>query len=334
MGVPMTDLAPHLTAFLREYLPAERRFSRHTVKGYTDCFRLLVLYTAERTNIRPCALKIEHITVELLLAFLESLERDRNNSIGTRNIRLAAIKSFFRYLEYRVPCCLEHALQVRAIPHKRADKPLIDWLDRNEVQAILDAPDTATVAGLRDRAMLHLCYAAGLRVSELTGLTLDSLSGPQLESIHILGKGRRDRELPLWRETKTVLNEWLDVRPPVNNRYMFLNARGRAMSTDGFAYILDKHVATAVRTVPSIERKRVTPHVLRHSTAMTILHATGDVRKVSLWLGHADIKTTESYLRASPAEKLQILGINTPPSIRPGTFPGARDSLMSVLGGQ
>ena len=332
MGGPMTDLAPHLTAFLREYLPNERRFSRHTVQGYTDCFRLLVLYAADETKMRPCALKIEHFTVPLVVAFLESLERNRNNSVGTRNIRLAAIKSFFRYLEYRVPSCLDQALQVRAIPQKRADKPLIDWLDRTELQALLDAPDTGTVAGLRDRAMLHLCYAAGLRVSELTGLTLDSFPGPGLETIRILGKGRRERELPLWKETKAVLNEWLDVRPPVNNRYLFLNARGRAMSADGFAYILDKHVAAAARRVPSIAGKRVTPHVLRHSTAMTILHATGDIRKVSLWLGHADIKTTESYLRASPAEKLGILENNLPPSIRPGTFRGVKDDLMSVLG--
>ena len=334
MGGPMTDLAPHLTAFLQEHLPNERRFSRHTVQSYTDSFRLLVLYAAEQTKARPCTLKIEHFTVALLLAFLESLEKDRNNSVGTRNNRLAAIKSFFRYLEYRVPTCLDHALQVRAIPQKRADKPLIDWLDRTEMQAILDAPDIGTTAGLRDRAMLHLCYAAGLRVSELTGLTLDSLSSPQLESIRILGKGRRDRELPLWQETKTVLNEWLDVRPPVNNRYLFLNARGRAMSTDGFAYILGQHVATAAQKVPSVKSKRVTPHVLRHSAAMSILHATrGDIRKVSLWLGHADIKTTEVYIRASPAEKLGILEANTPPSIRSGTFPGVKDSLMRVLGG-
>ena len=330
----MTDLAPHLTAFLQDYLPHERRFSRHTVQGYTDCFRLLVRYATEQTKIRPCALKIEHFTVGLLVAFLESLEKERNNSVGTRNIRLAAIKSFFRYLEYRVPSCLDHAMQVRAIPLKRTDKPLIDWLERIEMQAILDAPNTGTVPGLRDRAMVHVCYAAGLRVSELTGLTLDSFSTPQLETIRILGKGRRDRELPLWRETKTVLNEWLDVRPPVNNRYLFLNARGRAISTDGFAYILKQHVATAAQKVPSIKGKRVTPHVLRHSAAMTILHATGDIRKVSLWLGHADINTTEVYLRASPAEKLEILKANTPPSIRPGAFPGTKDSLMKVLGEQ
>ena len=203
------------------------------------------------------------------------------------------------------------------------------------MQAILDAPETGTVAGLRDRAMLHVCYAAGLRVSELTTLTLDSLSGPQLEYIRIMGKGRRERELPLWKETKTVLNEWLDVRPVVNNRYLFLNARGRALSTDGFAYILKQHVATAAQALPSLKDKQVTPHVIRHSTAMTVLHATrGDIRKVSLWLGHADIKTTEVYLRASSAEKLEILAANAPPSIRPGTFSGAKDELMRALGGK
>ncbi|MDE0242919.1 MAG: tyrosine-type recombinase/integrase [bacterium] len=330
----MTDLAPHLSAFLQEYLPNVRRCSRHTLQSYTECFRLLVLYAAERLDIRPCKLKIEHFTVALLLAFLESLETVRNNSVSTRNVRLAAIKSFFRFVEYRVPGCLDLALQVRAIPQKVADRPLIDWLDRIEMQALLDAPDPATLAGLRDRAMLHLCYAAGLRVSELTALTLDSLSGPRLETIRILGKGRRERELPMWRETRTVLKRWLDVRPPATNRYMFLNARGRPMSTDGFAYVLRQHAATAAGSVPSIRTKRVTPHVLRHSTAMAILHATGDIRKVSLWLGHADVRTTEMYVRASPAEKLGILEAGTPPSIRPGTFRGVRDSLMELLGGK
>ena len=300
----MTNLAPHLTTFLQEHLPRERNFSRHTIQSYTECFKLLVLYAAKQLKIRPCTLTVEHFTVPLLVAFLESLEKDRNNSVGTRNIRLAAIKSFFRYLEYRVPGCLDLALQVRAIPQKRADKPLIDWLDSVEMQAILDAPDTTTVAGLRDRAMLYVCYAAGLRVSELTALTLDSLSNPQLETIRILGKGRRERELPLWTEVKTVLQQWLDVRPPVNNRYLFLNARGRAMSPDGFAYRLDLHVATAAKSMPSLNDKRITPHVIRHATAMGILHATGDIRSVSLWLGHADVKTTEVYLRARPAEKL------------------------------
>ena len=147
------------------------------MQSYTECFRLLVVYAAEQVETRPCALKIEHFTATLVLAFLDSLENERGNGVSTRNNRLAAIKSFFRYLEYRVPECLDLALQVRAIPQKRADKPLIDWLDRTEMQAILDAPDTGTVAGLRDRAMMHLCFAAGLRVSELTGLRRTTPAG-------------------------------------------------------------------------------------------------------------------------------------------------------------
>ncbi len=173
----------------------------------------------------------------------------------------------------------------------------------------------------------------GNRVSELPALTLDSLSSPQLEYIRIMGKGRRERDLPLWKETKTVLNEWLDIRPAVNNRYLFLNACGRALSPDGVAYVLKQHVAAAAQALPLLKHKRVTPHVLRHSVAMTILHATGDIRKVSLWLGHADMKTTEAYLRASPVEKLKILESNTPPPIRPGTFSGAKDSSLTTVRG-
>ena len=174
----MTDLAPHLSAFLQEYLPNVRRCSRHTLQSYTERFRLLVPYAAEQVNTRPCELKIEHFTGALLVAFLKSQEKDRNNSVSTRNVRLATIKSFFRYLEHRVPSCLNLALRVRAPPHKAVHKPLIDWLGRTDMQAILDAPDPTTVAGLLDRAMLYLCYAAGLRVSELTTLTMDSYPVP------------------------------------------------------------------------------------------------------------------------------------------------------------
>lgn len=327
----MTDLAPYLSAFLYTHLPHERSLSRHTVAGYTDCFRLLVLYLSENLRVRPCDLKIQHLGVPALLGFLDFLEKEHNNSVATRNVRLAAIKSFFRYVEHRVPSCLELALQVRAVPYKKAVKPIIDWLEPIEMQAILDAPDTSTSAGLRDRAMLHLCYAAGLRVSELTELSLDSFSCHRLRSVRIVGKGRRTRDLPLWKQTRVVLSQWLDVRPVVNNRYLFLNAKGQGLSNDGFTYVLNKHVATASQSMPSLKSKRITPHVIRHSTAMTILTATRDIRKVSLWLGHADIKTTEMYLRASPADKLEILEAVTPPSIKPGKFPRARDELMEIL---
>ena len=327
----MSNLAPHLSTFLEQYLPDVRRFSRHTVESYTDCFRLLVVYVSEQKKIRPCKLKIEHFSTTVVTNFLESLETERGNTASTRNIRLAAIKSFFRYLEYREPSCLELALQIQALPQKRTDRPLIDWLDSDEMQALLDAPDTSTVFGLRDHAMLYLCYAAALRVSELLSLKLDSFTTPQLEAVRIIGKGRRERELPLWKQTQSALQQWLQVRPVPNQPYVFFNARGQALSTEGFAHILRKHVATATQSCPSLRTKHITPHVLRHGGAMAVLHSTRDVRKVCLWLGHSDIKTTETYLRATVSEKLEILHATIPPTLKSGSFVGVSDELMKVL---
>ncbi len=330
----MTDLAPLLSAFLQQYLPDTRHFSRHTVQSYTDCFRLLVLHVSKRQKVRPCKLKIEHLSATAVMDFLVSLETERDNAISTRNIRLAAIRSFFRYLEYREPGCLEIAMQIRAIPQKRTKKPLIDWLDSHEMQAILDAPNTASVSGLRDRAMLHLCYAAALRVSELVSLRMDHFPTPQLETVRIAGKGRRERELPLWKQTRTALQDWLQVRPVPNHSHVFFNARGKTLSSEGFAYILKQHVATAAHSCHSLEDKRVTPHVLRHASAMAVLHSTRDIRKVALWLGHSDVKTTETYLRANLVEKQEILSATTPPSIKPGSFRRSGDKLMRILGAE
>lgn len=326
----MTALAPHIGAFLLEHLPRDRRASRHTVESYSFAFQLLVCFTAKRLGIQPCKLEIEKLTAQLILDFLDELEKGRGNSIRTRNVRLAAFKSFFRYLEYRVPACLDLARQVNAIPSKRCDQALVDYLERDELQAVLDAPDIATLAGVRDRAMLHLAYAAGLRVSELTGLMCGDL-GHNLETINVTGKGRRQRVLPLWRETKAVLRDWLAIRPDRGDKRLFLNARGTAMSRHGFAYRLALHVESAQEKVPSLADKRVSPHVLRHSCAMHTLEATGDIRKVSLWLGHANIQSTETYLRADPVEKLDVLAAGLPPSIKKGSFKGATDRLLATL---
>ena len=178
--------------------------------------------------------------------------------------------------------------------------------------------------------MLHLAFAAGLRVSELVGLQLDQLDRPTLSSIHVLGKGRRERVLPLWKETTTALKIWLARRPPSGDPALFLNAVGRAMTRSGFEYILAKHAATAARTQPSIGNKRVTPHVLRHTCAMHTLQATRDVRKVSLWLGHASLQSTEIYLRADPTGKLEALAATSAPMFKPGRF-HAPDRLLSML---
>jgi integrase/recombinase XerD len=213
---------------------------------------------------------------------------------------------------------------------KKIDQTLVSYLSRDELQALLDAPVANTVSGIRDRAMLHLAFAAGMRVSELVGLQLDHINRQDVSTVHIIGKGRRERILPLWKETTVAVKAWLSRRPPSSVPELFLNARGQAMTRDGFEYILAKHVATASRVVPSIARKKVSPHVLRHTCAMHTLQATRDVRKVSLWLGHAGLESTEVYLRADPTDKLEALTAMTPPTLKPGRF-RAPDKLLAAL---
>jgi site-specific recombinase XerD len=328
----MTALSPHLASFLREHLPKERQASQHTCEAYAQCFQLLLCFAADWLKIKPAKIEIERLDAPLILAFLAHLEKKRGNSARTRNARLAAINSFFRYLEYRVPSCLDQSRRIHAIPLKKTDQSLVGYLTRNELQALLDAPDTSIISGIRDRAMLHLTFAAGMRVSELVGLQLDQIDRQSMSSVHIMGKGRRERVLPLWKETTAAIRAWLKVRPADGAPELFLNARGQAMTRSGFEYILEKHVATAVRNTPSIANKRVSPHVLRHTCAMHTLQATRDVRKVSLWLGHASLQSTEIYLRTDPTEKLEALAAMAAPMLKPGRF-RSPDKLLAMLSG-
>ena len=327
----MAELASPLAMFLREYLPRDRGTSRHTVESYALCFKLLVVFAADKHGIRPCTLEIGHLDIATILEFLEHLERDRGNGVRTRNARLAAIKSFFRFLEFRHPGYLDLAAQVREIPAKKGEAPLIGYLDRAETRALLDAPDPGTAVGIRDRAMLCLTYNAGLRVSELVGLALENLKMPALDEVHIIGKGRRERVLPLWKETRSALRDWVGIRAKSADRHLFLNAMGTGMTRRGFAKRLVRHAQTAARSAPSIAAKTVSPHLLRHSCAIHTLEATGDVRKVSLWLGHSSLQTTEMYLRADPTDKLDTLDKWRPPSLRKGMFQGVQDQLLAML---
>jgi site-specific recombinase XerD len=325
----MTAIAPHITAFLRERLPRQRGASEHTCQSYAYAFQLLFHYASERFNVNPSALELEQLDAPLIMDFLEQLETKRGNTASTRNARLAAIKSFMRFCEYREPAILEQSRCILAIPFKRTDAQLIDHLSTAEMQAIINAPDLQVRAGLRDRAMLHLCFSAGLRVSELVGLPLVAVD-LQSPSILVQGKGRRQRCLPLWKQVATDLRAWLAVRGEVLAPELFLNARGQPMTRSGFEYLLRKHVRTATEHCPSLKGKRVSPHVIRHSCAMMILHATGDLRRVSLWLGHADMQTTEVYLRADPTEKLEAIEAITPLQLKRGKF-RAPDKLIASL---
>ena len=326
----MTALAPHVAAYLSERLPVELGASRHTCETYTHALRLWFEYAAELYAVAPSELTLEQLDASTVASFCEHLEQIRGNGARTRNARLVSIKSFMRFVEYREPVMLEQSRQIHAIPAKRTTIKLVGYLDNEQVEALLNSPATDTRYGLRDRAMMHLCLAAGLRVSELVELPLSALILHSEPAVHVLGKGRRERALPLWKEAAKDIRAWRDVRGDCPAAECFLNARGGPMTRSGFEYVLRKHVANATAQCPSLVSKRISPHVLRHTCAMRILEATGDIRKVSLWLGHADISTTQIYLRADPNEKLSIVELLVPPKLRRGRFK-ASDALIASL---
>ena len=329
----MTPIAPHISAFLRERLPHQRGASPHTCDSYAYSFQLLFEFASRRFGLKPSDLTLEQIDSQLVMDFLASLETDRGNSPSTRNARLAAIKSFMHFVEYRVPALLEQIRQVLAIPKKKTEQPLIQHLTVEEMQAILNAPDIQSRAGIRDRAMMHVCFAAALRVAELISLPLTALTWQPTPTLHIQGKGRRHRALPLWQQTADDVRAWLAVRGEIGAPELFVSHQRRAMTRTGFTYVLNKHVQRAVQDCPSLKEKNVTPHVLRHTCALMIYQATGDLRKVSLWLGHANMQATEVYVRADPTEKLDALDAVIPPSLRRGQFT-VPDRLIAMLHGQ
>ena len=326
----MTLIAPHIAAFLQQRLPVERRASPNTCDSYAHAFKLLFQYASQCLKVPPSELNLEQIDASLIVNFLGHLEAARGNGAGSRNIRLAAIKSFMHFMEYRVPSALEQIQRILAIPAKKTDSRLVRHLTAEEMQSILDAPDPKVRDGLRDRAMLHLCFAGGLRVSELVGLRLEDLLLQPQASILVHGKGRKERCLPLWKETASALRAWLSVRGAIRTPELFPNARNVSMTRAGFEYILRKHVRAAAKRCPSLLAKRVSPHVLRHTCALTILQATKDLRKVSLWLGHSSMQTTEIYTRADPSVKLEALESVIAPKLRTGRFK-ATDQLIAML---
>jgi integrase/recombinase XerD len=236
-----------------------------------------------------------------------------------------------RYVEHHVPSALAQVGRIEAIPVKRRDQKLIRHLTMEEIRAILNAPDLTTRLGVRDRAMMHLCFAGGLRVSELVGVLQENITLGRTPSVMVRGKGRKERCLTLWKETARDVRAWLSVRGEARTPELFVNAEGAAMTRAGFEYVLDKHVRRAAGICSALAGRTVSPHQLRHSCAVVMLQATRDIRKVALWLGHADIRTTEVYLRIDPSEKLEAVEAVVPPELRRGRFkaPDFADRLSS-----
>jgi site-specific recombinase XerD len=326
----MTPLAPLITDFLRDYMPRQRGYSPQTCETYAVSLKLLLEHASTQCSTRPSRLSVEQLDAPLILGFLAHIEQQRGNGAGTRNLRLAAIRAFMRYVEHQVPSAMAQIGRIDAIPVKRRDQKLIRHLDMQEIRAILNAPDLATRSGVRDRAMMHVCFAAGLRVSELVGVLMENVSLGRTPSVMVRGKGRRERCLPLWNETARDLRAWLSVRGPMRVPELFVNAEGTAMTRAGFEYVLDKHARAAAERCASLRGRSVSPHQLRHSCAVIMLQATRDIRKVSLWLGHADIRTTEVYLRMDPSAKLEAVEAVVPPALRRGRFK-APDALIASM---
>lgn len=261
----MTDIAPHITAYLRQRLPVERAASPHTCDTYAYAFQLLFALASRTLNLTPSALQLEHIDAPLVLAFLEHLQTARGNGARTRNARLTAIKAFMHFVEHRVPSALEQIKRILAVPAQKTDLRLVAHLTAEQCTSLLAAPDPTTRSGIRDRTMLYLSLAAGLRVSELVGLRLDDVTfQSRYVDLQVRGKGRKHRILTLWKAVADSVRAWLAVRGDAPVPELFLNARGTEMTRAGFEYLLRKDATAAREPCPSLRGQRISPHVLRH----------------------------------------------------------------------
>jgi len=327
---PAPNLPRLLEAFFTDRLVRQRHASPHTIAAYRDTFRLLLGFAQQRLNKEPSAFGLDDLDAPLIGAFLDHLEKHRGNSARSRNVRLAAIHSFFRYAALHEPGHAASTQRVLAIPSKRYDRKLVGFLTRPEIDALLAAPDRKCWGGRRDHVLLLLAVQTGLRVSELIGLrTQDVVLGTGAH-VRCEGKGRKERCTPLRKEAANVLRGWLRERPADPASPLFPNARGGALSRDGVQYLLAKHVAIARQRCPSLKKKRVSPHVLRHSTAMDLLQHGVDRSVIALWLGHESPETTQIYLTANLEMKEKALAKSAPMNVRAGRFhPG--DRLLAFL---
>ncbi len=328
----MSALAPTLQAFFTDRLLTQRNASPRTIAAYRDTMRLLLGFAQRETGKRASKLDFADLDAPLIGAFLNHLERERRNSPRTRNARLAAIHSLFRYAALRHP---EHAASIARvieIPAKRHQRALISYLDQAEIQALLEAPDRTTWLGRRDHALLLVAIQTGLRVSELVNLTIAAVSLGTGANVRVTGKGRKERCAVLTAETAAVLRGWLRERGGEAHDALFPTRRGGPLTTRAVALLLDKHTATAATKCPSLAAKRVTPHVLRHTNAMLLRAQNVDILTIALWLGHESTKSTEIYLHADDRLKQQAIERTAPTGTRPGRYQPP-DSLLAFLEG-
>lgn len=326
----MSALAPTLQAFFTDRLMSQLEASRHTVAAYSDTFRLLLRFAAHRTGKQPSALDVGDIDAPLVAAFLDHLERDRQNSVRTRNSRLAAIHSLFGYAAWRHP---EHAAviqRVLAIPPKRFERNIVTFLTEEEADALLASCDRTTWTGRRDHAMLVLAIQTGLRISELLRLTCKDITVGTGAHVHCVGKGRKERRTPLLPLTVSVLRTWLTERDGAPSEHVFTTVTGSPLSRDAVEHRIARYTERTGQYCPSIRAKKVTAHTLRHTAAMRLLLAGVDVTVIALWLGHEQIATTGIYLHADMSQKERAIARTKPVGTKPGRY-RAPDAALAFL---
>jgi site-specific recombinase XerD len=319
-----------LQAFFTSRLMQQLQASPHTIGSYRDSFRLLLQFAQKKLGVAPQKLTLEQVDAPLIAAFLDDLQASRGISAGSRNLRLTAIRSFFRYASFEMPSHSAHIQRVLAIPNKRCTRTQIGFLTREEIDALLRAPDLRTYSGRRDHALILLAVQTGLRLSEIIGLCRRDFCLTTGAHVRVVGKGRKERSTPLTKSTANVLRAWLREIESGDDAIVFSNARGGRLSADGVQYLLAKQVAHAAQTCTSLAKKKVTPHVLRHTMAMELLQAGVERSVIALWLGHESIETTQIYLDANLEMKQAALDKVEPQPGRIGRY-RPDDALLAFL---
>ncbi len=323
-------IAPHLETFFADHLCNHKRVSQQTIASCRDTFRLLLTYLRDTQKIQPSRLKLTELDAPVVLSFLQYLESERGNSVRSRNLRLSAIRSFYRWVALREPEYIGIVTRIMAIPSKREDKKLIGYLTRPEIDAIINAPEKTTWAGRRDRAMLLTLYNSGARVTEIATLERSQVYFGLETYLQLNGKGRKERTVPLWPETVTALKSWFRELADLESPAAFPSARLRLISRHGINHILQGAVEKASEKCHSLREKSITPHIVRHTTAVHLLQSGVDVAVIALWLGHENIETTHVYLATDLEAKEKALS-----KLKPGVGPTARykadDALLTFL---
>jgi site-specific recombinase XerD len=326
-------LSHYIRLFLIQFLSNERGLSENTILAYRDALKLLLKYCTQYLKIKIDKLPCDRIDDRIVRKFLDYLEQHRGCTASTRNARLAALKTFFYYLGCEVPQCLDNSQRISAIVPKKTPHKMVDYLDPNELKAIMDSIDAASRNGIRDQALLLLMHNTGARVQEIVDIKLNDLRLDAASQIKLTGKGKKQRVCPLWEDTIEAVKAYISVRKPKqeDDNHLFLNDRGESITRFGIRYIIKKYTDKAIKEQPSLKQKKVSPHTFRHTTAMHLLQAGNELNVVRLWLGHASLNTTHMYVEINMEMKKEILSKTLPPKLKQEVKKWRRPKILEWL---